>query len=337
MMIDVDDEKPLEACNAGARQIAAFHDDDGRVVAGLDVDAIGDLNVRHARKLHQRRRRGVGVDDRHLFAEGAERIGGGQLGSDRVAVGTRVRGDDEPLLRPDGLDNLLKLRTRHYFSFFVPPSAGPRIRASLGVLVLSVLISASSCSMRSWPAIDSSYMNVSSGTRFRRSRRADLAAQEGHRPLEGAAAVRAGLVVAERRVEDARLLKIGRHLHARDGHEPDARIVHLARQEQRELGANLVGDAVGTGSLGHARGASVQEVQGQDSKVTVRPGSERILNLLRELRGYAVTATRSIENTSMTSPTLRSLNLSKPMPHSNPAFTSLASSLNRRSDPILPS
>ena len=39
----------------------------------------------------------------------------------------------------------------------------------------------------------------------------------------------------------------------------------------------------------------------------------------------------------MMSPTLMSLYLSKPMPHSNPAFTSDTSSLKRRSDPILPS
>ena len=39
----------------------------------------------------------------------------------------------------------------------------------------------------------------------------------------------------------------------------------------------------------------------------------------------------------MTSPTLMSLNRSKPMPHSKPALTSETSSLNRRSEPILPS
>ena len=39
----------------------------------------------------------------------------------------------------------------------------------------------------------------------------------------------------------------------------------------------------------------------------------------------------------MTSPTLTSLNFSKPMPHSKPALTSETSSLKRRSEPILPS
>ena len=48
-------------------------------------------------------------------------------------------------------------------------------------------------------------------------------------------------------------------------------------------------------------------------------------------------ATRSITNTSITSPTFRSLNRSNAMPHSKPDFTSDTSSLNRRSDEILPS
>ena len=52
---------------------------------------------------------------------------------------------------------------------------------------------------------------------------------------------------------------------------------------------------------------------------------------------YTVAATRSTTNASMMSPTLMSLNFSKPMPHSKPALTSDTSSLKRRSEPILPS
>jgi hypothetical protein len=110
-MVDVDDEEPFEAGDAGALQIAAFHDDDGGIASGLDRDAVGDLDVGHAGKLHQRRRRGVGVDDRHLFAEGAERVGGRKLRPDGVAVGARVRGDDEPLPGVNRLRDLLELRT----------------------------------------------------------------------------------------------------------------------------------------------------------------------------------------------------------------------------------
>ena len=60
MVIDVDDEEPIEAGDAGARQVAALHDDRG---VELAVDAVGDLDVGHAGKRHQRRRRRVAVDD----------------------------------------------------------------------------------------------------------------------------------------------------------------------------------------------------------------------------------------------------------------------------------
>ena len=90
-----------------------------------------------------------------------------------------------------------------------------------------------------------------SGTRLSRSLDPICRRRNGAARSSARRAVRAGLVVAKRRVENPRLLKIGRHLHAGDGHEPDPRIVHFARQQQRELAANLVRDAVWTGSLGH--------------------------------------------------------------------------------------
>ena len=52
---------------------------------------------------------------------------------------------------------------------------------------------------------------------------------------------------------------------------------------------------------------------------------------------YTVAAIFSSVNTSMTSPTLMSAYRSKAIPHSRPGVTSLASSLNRRSDPMRPS
>ena len=189
MVIDVDDEEPLQAGDAGARQVAALHDDDGRVVAGLDVDAIGDLDVRHAGKLHQRRRRRVGVDDRHLLAERAQRIGGGQLRADRVAVGTRVRGDDEPLPGANGVDDLLKLRTRHRHRWRRGRSA-----ARAGVLdLVQQLLDAVLAGDRF--VVDERQL----GDALQAEPRPDLPAQERRRPLERAAAVRARLVVAERR------------------------------------------------------------------------------------------------------------------------------------------
>src|SRR5437588_69382 len=77
-------------------------------------------------------------------------------------------------------------------------------------------------------------------------------------PIEspsGRAGCRAArLVVAEGGVEDARLLDVGADLDAGQRHEPDARIVDFARQERRELGADLVGDAIGTRALRHNAG-----------------------------------------------------------------------------------
>src|SRR5438034_4749134 len=55
-----------------------------------------------------------------------------------------------------------------------------------------------------------------------------------------------------------------------------------------------------------------------------RPAAGHVqLNREKPDHHQAVTATRSIANTSMMSPTLMSLNFSKPIPHSNPLFTSL--------------
>src|SRR6478609_9715107 len=61
-----------------------------------------------------------------------------------------------------------------------------------------------------------------------------------------------------------------------------------------------------------------------------------VVNGLNQDQAVAA-ATRSIAKHSMTSPTLMSLNVAKPMPHSRPDLTSDTSSLKRRSDPILPS
>src|SRR2546430_2096309 len=101
--------------------------------------------------------------------------------------------------------------------------------------------------------------------------RPNLPAQKRSGPLDGARGALAGLVVAEHGVEHARLLKVRRHLHARDRHEPDARIVYVAGEQAGELGANLIGHAVGPRPLRQEKISS---------------------SCLRCFRGYAVTATR---------------------------------------------
>src|SRR5919197_1814389 len=83
--------------------------------------------------------------------------------------------------------------------------------------------------------------------------RSDLTAEEGSGALERARRALFGLCFgagrAERGVIHASVLKVGRHLDARDRDEPDAGVVHFAREQIPQLAANLIGDAIGTRSL----------------------------------------------------------------------------------------
>src|SRR5262245_7990813 len=83
--------------------------------------------------------------------------------------------------------------------------------------------------------------------------RSDLTAEKRGGALQRAlrAAARLRLVTArsERCEVDARLLQIRGDLDARQGHEPDARIVHLAREQAGELAANLIRDAIRSRAL----------------------------------------------------------------------------------------
>ena len=107
VVIDVDDGAAVEAFDAGPRQVAAFHDDRGIEQA---VDVLRDDDVVDAGKLLQRRRRRIGVDDEHLLAELAQRVGHGHLRPYGVAVRPSVRRNDEALARADHLDDLLNFR-----------------------------------------------------------------------------------------------------------------------------------------------------------------------------------------------------------------------------------
>src|SRR5262249_1957762 len=75
--------------------------------------------------------------------------------------------------------------------------------------------------------------------------RADLPPQKRRGALEGAGGVPARRVVAERRVRHAGVLQVRRHRDARDGDEPDAGIVDVAREQLRDLAADLIADARG--------------------------------------------------------------------------------------------
>src|SRR5450830_875321 len=73
----------------------------------------------------------------------------------------------------------------------------------------------------------------------------DLAPQERRRPCEGLAGLALRLRVAVGRVVDARDRQIGGDLDLRQGQEADAGIVHLARDELRQLDADLLADLFG--------------------------------------------------------------------------------------------
>src|ERR1700687_5885703 len=105
VMIDVDQEAPLEARDAGPRQFPALHDDARLEVV---VGTIRNRDARHTGKTEQRGGRGVLVHDPRLLAERAQRERHRYGGADRVAVWTRVRGDDEPAPGADGVDDLLE-------------------------------------------------------------------------------------------------------------------------------------------------------------------------------------------------------------------------------------
>src|SRR5688572_3665165 len=115
----------------------------------------------------------------------------------------------------------------------------------------------------------------------------ELPAQERHGALERPRRLFARLRVADRRVVDPRLLQVRGHLDVRERQKADPRIVHVAADELRQLLPQLVADTFGARALGHQPTGC---------------------------------ATRSLTNTSITSPTLRSLYFSKPMPHSKPAL-----------------
>src|SRR5687767_14503753 len=91
----------------------------------------------------------------------------------------------------------------------------------------------------------------------------DLAAEKRLGPFQRFPGFRLCFVVPDRRVEHARLLKIRRHLHPRDGEEADPRIVHFAGDQIRDFGAELVTDTIGAGALSHWELLATYGGQGQ--------------------------------------------------------------------------
>ena len=110
MVIDVHHRRSIEARDAGARQLAALHDQ-------RRVERLGDFG----RDADRRRRpetaagRPAGCASMTTVASlpmRAQRERHGHRRADRVAVGPLVRGDDEALPLPDAFDELSG-RVRH--------------------------------------------------------------------------------------------------------------------------------------------------------------------------------------------------------------------------------
>src|SRR6478609_2992726 len=81
---------------------------------------------------------------------------------------------------------------------------------------------------------------------------ANLSSQEGRGADQRLGGFLARLLVAKRRIEDARLLEIRRHFYPRQGDEADAGIMHGAATQQRaEFVADLLADSVWAVTLCH--------------------------------------------------------------------------------------
>ena len=265
VVVDVDDEAPLEAAHAGAAQVAALHDDH-RVGVGVGRHLGRDLDALHAGEVVVVIGRAIGVDDARLLAERVERIGHRQLRADGVAVGARVRGDQEARpgedLVANPLDQRLCGRRRRRCA------GGRRIthrcsaRCGFGSSGVGCgAASPSAAAARSaLDVVEDSLDAVAPLDRFVEEElqqgnplepepAADLAAQEGRRPPERARRLAPGLLVAERRVIDAGDLQVRRDVHVRDGQEADARVVHLPGQEIGDLRAQLIADTAWSASV----------------------------------------------------------------------------------------
>ena len=97
--------------------------------------------------------------------------------------------------------------------------------------------------MRSSRAIDSSYWKASSGARRRPTRAAMRRRRNGLARSRALAVVRSRRFVTEGRVVGARDLQVGADLHVSDGHEADAGVPDLPRQQVGQFLPDLFADA----------------------------------------------------------------------------------------------
>src|SRR6185295_2696756 len=142
---------------------------------------------------------------------------------------------------------------------------------------------------------------------------AQLVPDEGHRALERLQRLVTLLRLADDADPDARGRQVWRRLHVGDGHEADARVLDVAREDLADLLAQQLVDAVG--SLGHRVWACPRWARGRCQATADRE-------------------TVWVVKHSRTSPSTMSEVSARLMPHSKPVWTSRTSSLNRRRESI---
>ena len=271
-------------------QVAALHDD-RRVEVAVDAPARSRCRGTPGNAISGG---GAGsrVDDRDVLAERAQRVRHRQLRADRVAVRPRVRGEHEPLARADGVDDLLRSQDWSSSSVGVGVIGGAGAAARMLVQELLDAVLAGDRLV-----VD----ELQLGHALQPQPRADLAAQE-RRARARAPCALCWRAPCRRRARCRRPAPAaGRaDLHARERDEADA----------RDRGPR--GRAATRARCGSDRR------RGRDGNLGTLTGIEGPTAEPSDARTRS--ATRSIANTSMTSPTLRSLNLSKPMPHSKPGL-----------------
>jgi hypothetical protein len=103
VVVDVDDELPLQIDEAGPRDVRALDDEDGVV---LPVDAGRDAHELGAGEPLVGVRDGVAHDDLDLLVERAQQPKESERRAEAVAVGADVRRDREAALRLDQFNHL---------------------------------------------------------------------------------------------------------------------------------------------------------------------------------------------------------------------------------------
>ena len=188
------------------------------------------------------RRRRILVDELHVLAQLPQRVRHGELRADGIAVGPGVRGDDEALPLENGIADLGNPVSGHQCPGrrVCPAGVACVVGDFLQQLLDAILVP---------DALVELEVNLRRPSETEPL--ADLAPHEARGAFERARGVLACGLIAEAGVVDAGMLQVGRHVHARHGHEADAGIVQLARDHRRDLRANLIGDALRSGTLAH--------------------------------------------------------------------------------------